>query len=104
MDKWACSGTAQEGHLEVLQYFHNEGFFIQNFTSGRWNDLKIVQITCGSYHTAAVSSHGELYTWGGGMYGKLGHGTEMGQSTPKQVEMNGIPMAHVACGSRVCRQ
>lgn len=27
----------------------------------------IVQVTCGSYHTAAVSSNGDLYTWGGGM-------------------------------------
>ena len=36
------------------------------------------------------------------MYGKLGHGTEIGHSTPKQVEaMNGISVAHVACGSRV---
>ena len=28
----------------------------------------ITQITCGSYHTAAVSNNGELYTWGGGEY------------------------------------
>lgn len=27
----------------------------------------VVQVTCGSYHTAAVSENGELYTWGGGM-------------------------------------
>lgn len=29
------------------------------------------QATCGSYHTAAVTDKGELYTWGGGMYGKV---------------------------------
>ena len=29
------------------------------------------QATCGSYHTAAVTDMGELYTWGGGMYGKV---------------------------------
>ena len=28
--------------------------------------ISITHITCGSYHTAAVSSNGELYTWGGG--------------------------------------
>lgn len=27
----------------------------------------VVQVTCGSYHTAAVTSNGDLYTWGGGM-------------------------------------
>lgn len=30
-----------------------------------------VKATCGSYHTAAVTDKGELYTWGGGMYGKV---------------------------------
>lgn len=27
----------------------------------------IVQVTCGSYHTAAIDNAGSLYTWGGGM-------------------------------------
>ena len=61
----------------------------------------ISQITCGSYHTAAVASSGELWTWGGGMYGKLGHGNENGHSTPKRVEaLLGVQVASVACGSR----
>ncbi|KAF1787776.1 Regulator of chromosome condensation 1/beta-lactamase-inhibitor protein II [Phytophthora cactorum] len=46
----------------------------------------IRQVTCGSYHTAAVTVSGDLYTWGGGMYGKLGHGNETGHSTPFLVE------------------
>jgi alpha-tubulin suppressor-like RCC1 family protein len=29
----------------------------------------IVHVTCGSYHTAATSASGELFTFGGGMYG-----------------------------------
>lgn len=32
----------------------------------------LLKATCGSYHTAAVTDMGELYTWGGGMYGKVG--------------------------------
>ena len=46
----------------------------------------VTQVTCGSYHTAAVTGNGDLWTWGGGMYGKLGHGNEAGCSTPKRVE------------------
>lgn len=64
---------------------------------------KVVQATCGSYHTAAVTEDGHLYTWGGGMYGKLGHGNEMGHSTPTRVEAlfkDGIKVTSVACGSR----
>lgn len=61
----------------------------------------MVQVTCGSYHTAAVTSDGSLYTWGGGMYGKLGHGNETGCSTPKRVEgLVGLCVAQIACGSR----
>ena len=61
----------------------------------------VVQVTCGSYHTAAVTQNGSLYTWGGGMYGKLGHGNEVGHSTPKRVEaLAGIPVSQIACGSR----
>lgn len=58
-------------------------------------------MTCGSYHTAAVSGNGDLFTWGGGMYGKLGHGNELGHSTPKRVEaLAGLPVSQIACGSR----
>eukprot|EP00569_Conticribra_weissflogii_P016347 CAMPEP_0171399114 /NCGR_PEP_ID=MMETSP0880-20121228/6388_1 /TAXON_ID=67004 /ORGANISM="Thalassiosira weissflogii, Strain CCMP1336" /LENGTH=839 /DNA_ID=CAMNT_0011913219 /DNA_START=41 /DNA_END=2560 /DNA_ORIENTATION=- len=61
----------------------------------------ITHVTCGSYHTAAVSSNGDLYTWGGGMYGKLGHGNESGHSTPKRVEaLFGLTIVDIACGSR----
>lgn len=63
--------------------------------------LIVTQVTCGSYHTAAVCANGDLYTWGGGMYGKLGHGNESGHSTPKKVEgLVGFPVSQIACGSR----
>jgi len=61
----------------------------------------VTQVTCGSYHTAAVTGNGDLWTWGGGMYGKLGHGNEAGCSTPKRVEgLAGLAVAQIACGSR----
>lgn len=61
----------------------------------------VTQVTCGSYHTAAVANNGDLYTWGGGMYGKLGHGNEAGCSTPRRVEgLVGLPVSFIACGSR----
>ncbi len=34
----------------------------------------IIAISCGSSHSAAISAEGDLYTWGRGNYGRLGHG------------------------------
>lgn len=34
----------------------------------------VVEIACGGAHSAAITSSGELYTWGKGRYGRLGHG------------------------------
>jgi len=63
--------------------------------------VKVVHITCGSYHTAAVSDSGCLYTWGGGMYGKLGHCNETGYNFPKRVDnLRNKFVVTVACGSR----
>ena len=62
---------------------------------------RIRAVTCGSYHTAAVTDGGVLFTWGGGMYGKLGHGNENGHSTPCVVEaLGGKHVVQIACGSR----
>lgn len=47
----------------------------------------IRDIACGSSHSAAVSVNGELFTWGQGDNGRLGHGDNNNQTKPKQVYM-----------------
>ena len=47
----------------------------------------IRDIACGSGHSAAVTSNGELYTWGQGDHGRLGHGDELIQTKPKVVSL-----------------
>lgn len=46
---------------------------------------RIRDIACGSSHSAALTSSGELYTWGLGEYGRLGHGDNATQLKPKMV-------------------
>ncbi len=46
----------------------------------------IVDISCGGAHSAAITSTGELYTWGKGRYGRLGHGDSDDHCKPKLVE------------------
>ena len=61
---------------------------------------EIIDIACGGAHSAAVSAVGELYTWGKGRYGRLGHGDSEDQLKPKLVEaLIGYRVVGVACGS-----
>lgn len=42
----------------------------------------ISAVACGDHHSAAVSSTGELFLWGQGLYGQLGHGSFTDAQTP----------------------
>ncbi|GAB0100562.1 Probable E3 ubiquitin-protein ligase HERC2 [Sergentomyia squamirostris] len=62
---------------------------------------RIRDVACGSSHSAAITSSGELYTWGLGEYGRLGHGDNSTQLKPKLVSaLLGHRVVQVACGSR----
>lgn len=58
----------------------------------------LVDVSCGFYHTAALTDNGVLYTWGGGIYGKLGHPTtdNVGYPTPVKA-LSGKRIAAVVC-------
>ncbi|KAH0888506.1 hypothetical protein HID58_050935 [Brassica napus] len=57
-------------------------------------------VACGEYHSCAVSLSGDLYTWGKGDFGILGHGNEVSHWIPKRVNflMEGIHVSSIACG------
>ncbi|CAK1546181.1 unnamed protein product [Leptosia nina] len=61
----------------------------------------VIQISCGSYHTIALTNNGELYSWGANSYGQCGLGTMSNkETTPQQItSLVGVPIAYVACGS-----
>ena len=48
---------------------------------------RVRDIACGSSHSAAIISNGDLFTWGLGDYGRLGHGDNATQLRPKQVQL-----------------
>lgn len=48
----------------------------------------VTDIASGSAHSAAIVNQTELYTWGLGDYGRLGHGDEVTQLEPKKVGIN----------------
>jgi alpha-tubulin suppressor-like RCC1 family protein len=73
---------------------------IQTFQLKELQMLNILQsIACGSEHSAAIVD-GSVYTWGNGESGRLGHGTEKSESSPKLVEaLEGKGAKEVVCGS-----
>ena len=46
----------------------------------------IIKISAGNNHSMASTELGELYTWGEGIYGQLGHGVNNNEQYPKKVE------------------
>ncbi|NWX12909.1 RCCD1 protein, partial [Aegotheles bennettii] len=64
-------------------------------------ELEVSTVSCGSRHTAVVTRGGELYTWGWGKYGQLGHGDNASSDRPHRVEhlvAEGLWAEEVVCG------
>ena len=66
----------------------------------------VLMVACGSYHTAAATEGGGVYTFGHGEYGQLGQGDEEKQLAPRRVPaagFNGEWVVMVAAGGRHTR-
>jgi len=62
------------------------------------SDVKIKAVGTGNSSSWAIDVNGNLYTWGSGVWGGLGHGDECDQYSPKKVEgISGVVLA--AAGS-----
>jgi Regulator of chromosome condensation (RCC1) repeat len=58
------------------------------------------QIACGSGHTVVLSTEGEVYTWGRGDDGRLGHGDNGWKYVPRITQaLAGQVVVQVTCGS-----
>ena len=63
----------------------------------------IIQIDCGDFHSAALESNGDLYTWGGGTVaynkGQCGHGHTNAIDQPEKVKLLAQKrIVKVSCG------
>ncbi|KAL8140042.1 hypothetical protein V2J09_006063 [Rumex salicifolius] len=59
----------------------------------------VEEITCGADHVAVLTSRGEVFTWGKGANGRLGHGDTEDQKSPTLVEaLKDKIVKTIACG------
>nr|XP_043640125.1 PH, RCC1 and FYVE domains-containing protein 1-like [Erigeron canadensis] len=87
---------------------HNAGLLGHGTNVSHWipkrivdplEGLKVASVTCGPWHTALITSTGQLFTFGDGTFGVLGHGDRENVSCPREVEsLLGLRTIAVACG------
>uniref|UniRef100_A0A7N0VAS9 Uncharacterized protein n=1 Tax=Kalanchoe fedtschenkoi TaxID=63787 RepID=A0A7N0VAS9_KALFE len=66
---------------------------------GPLEGIHVSYISCGPWHTAVVTSAGQLFTFGDGTFGVLGHGDRISFSQPREVEsLKGLRTVWAACG------
>uniref|UniRef100_A0A8C7ZJT1 HECT and RLD domain containing E3 ubiquitin protein ligase 3 n=1 Tax=Oryzias sinensis TaxID=183150 RepID=A0A8C7ZJT1_9TELE len=60
---------------------------------------RVVYISCGDEHTAALTKSGGLFTFGDGSRGQLGHGSSNNELLPRRVmELMGTEVSQITCG------
>ncbi|KAL2515900.1 Regulator of chromosome condensation (RCC1) family with FYVE zinc finger domain [Forsythia ovata] len=87
---------------------HNFGLLGHGTEVGHWSPRKVrgqmegihvMSISCGPWHSAAIASGGQLFTFGDGTFGALGHGDRCSKNVPMEVEtLKGLRVIRVSCG------
>ncbi|XP_052171839.1 PH, RCC1 and FYVE domains-containing protein 1-like isoform X2 [Diospyros lotus] len=83
----------------LLGHGSEASHWIPKKVSGILEGIHVSYISCGPWHTALVTSAGQLFTFGDGTFGALGHGDHKSAGTPREVEaLKGLRTVSVACG------
>jgi hypothetical protein len=74
---------------------------VPTLVGGELADKRVVSISVGYMHSAAVTDAGECYTWGDGTFGILGLGSTYSRHEPMLVRgtLRGKRIVEVACGT-----
>ncbi|GLU16563.1 hypothetical protein SLE2022_329910 [Rubroshorea leprosula] len=89
-------GTHNAG---LLGHGTDVSHWIPKRISGPLEGLQVASVACGPWHTALITSTGQLFTFGDGTFGVLGHGDRENVPYPREVEsLSGLRTIAVACG------
>lgn len=92
---WGNNANGQLGHstLDMIHRPRNIKFF---------NDIHVIQVSCGMQHSLALTIDGRLFSWGSNSHGQLGVGRVSSSSSteiPNLVEtLRGVPLTEISAG------
>ncbi|KAH7836713.1 hypothetical protein Vadar_004648 [Vaccinium darrowii] len=91
--------TWGDGHLGLLGHGNTVSHWAPKRVNGPLEGIHVSSISCGPWHTAVVTSSGQLFTFGDGTFGVLGHGDRKSVSKPREVDsLKGLRTVRAACG------
>ncbi|KAF8396243.1 hypothetical protein HHK36_017858 [Tetracentron sinense] len=83
----------------LLGHGNQVSHWVPKKVNGPLEGIHVSSISCGPWHTAVVTSAGQLFTFGDGTFGVLGHGDRRSVSIPREVEsLKGLRTVRAACG------
>eukprot|EP00257_Ricinus_communis_P008901 XP_002527043.2 PH, RCC1 and FYVE domains-containing protein 1 [Ricinus communis] len=83
----------------LLGHGNEVSHWVPKRVNGPLEGIHVSSISCGPWHTAVVTSSGQLFTFGDGTFGVLGHGDRKSVSIPREVEsLKGLRTVRAACG------
>ncbi|XP_038692869.1 PH, RCC1 and FYVE domains-containing protein 1-like isoform X2 [Tripterygium wilfordii] len=83
----------------LLGHGNEVSHWVPRRVNGPMEGIHVSSISCGPWHTAVVTSAGQLFTFGDGVFGALGHGDRKSVSIPREVDsLKGLRVVRAACG------
>ncbi|CAL1362119.1 unnamed protein product [Linum trigynum] len=96
---WGNSGCSTLNHKNGCGAGAEASQWVPRKLKGTMEGIHVSSVSCGPWHTAVVTSSGQLFTFGDGTFGVLGHGDRETMSMPREVEsLKGLRTMRAACG------
>ncbi|XP_077468391.1 RCC1 and BTB domain-containing protein 2 isoform X1 [Stigmatopora argus] len=91
---WGHNGYSQLGNGTTIHGL------IPALVSTNLQNKRITEVACGSHHTIALTTEGEVYAWGYNNSGQVGSGSTANQPTPRRVSscLQSKVVVNIACG------
>jgi alpha-tubulin suppressor-like RCC1 family protein len=90
---------SRAGYLQQFGCLYGDSYSLKRVikSQGLVPGVRFVRIDCGGQHASALTADGDVYTWGAGSFGQLGHGNRASRDNLSKVE-NLPKCTWIACG------